>query len=137
MSQPIEDYAVIGDLHTAALVGKDGSVDWLCLPHFDSPSCFSRLLGHASHGAWKIAPAGAPDAVLATRRWYRADSLVLETEFDTPTGTVRVTPEGSPALNHGFDVTPARLITGIITERGVCPATEDGLRAMWSLDRKR
>ncbi len=91
MSQPIEDYAVIGDLHTAALVGMDGSVDWLCLPHFDSASCFARLLGNESHGFWKIAPVGAPESILATRRWYRADSLVLETEFDTPTGTVRIT----------------------------------------------
>ena len=91
MSQPIEHYAVIGDLHTAALVGLDGSVDWLCLPHFDSPSCFTRLLGHESHGFWRIAPAGGPSAILATRRWYRPDTLVLETEFDTVTGTVRVT----------------------------------------------
>ena len=61
MSQHIEDYAVIGDLHTAALVGLDGSVDWLCLPHFDSPSCFARLLGHEEHGFWRIAPAGGAE----------------------------------------------------------------------------
>ena len=91
MSQRIEDYAVIGDLHSAALVGMDGSVDWLCLPHFDSPSCFARLLGDDSHGFWQIAPLGGASAVLATRRWYRPDTLVLETEFDTATGTVRVT----------------------------------------------
>jgi GH15 family glucan-1,4-alpha-glucosidase len=91
MSQRIEDYAVIGDLHTAALVGLDGSVDWLCLPHFDSPSCFSRLLGDESHGFWRLAPAGGKKAILATRRWYRPDALVLETEYDTPTGTVRIT----------------------------------------------
>ena len=83
MSQRIEDYAVIGDLHTAALVGMDGSIDWLCLPHFDSASCFSRLLGDEDHGFWRIAPAGGPSDILATRRWYRPDTLVLETEFDT------------------------------------------------------
>ena len=83
MSQRIEDYAVIGDLHTAALVGIDGSIDWLCLPHFDSPSCFARLLGDEDHGFWKIAPVGGPSAILATRRWYRPDTLVVETEYDT------------------------------------------------------
>ena len=103
MSQRIEDYAVIGDLHTAALVGIDGSIDWLCLPHFDSPSCFARLLGDEDHGFWKIAPAGGPSAILATRRWYRPDTLVVETEYDTATGTVRVTDcmpvrEGHPHL---------------------------------------
>ena len=87
----LEDYAVIGDLHTAAIVGKDGAIDWLCLPHFDSPSCFSRLLGDESHGFWQLYPAGGEAAVVATRRCYREDSLVLETEFDTATGTVRIT----------------------------------------------
>ena len=91
MSQRIEDYALIGDLHTAALVGLDGSVDWLCLPHFDSPSCFSRLLGEEEHGFWRLAPDGGATEIVATRRWYRPDTLVLETEFDTPTGTVRIT----------------------------------------------
>ena len=91
MTQRIEDYAVIGDLHTAAIVGRNGSVDWLCLPHFDSPSCFSQLLGDASHGFWQLAPAGGESAIVASRRSYRKDSLVLETEFDTATGTVRIT----------------------------------------------
>jgi GH15 family glucan-1,4-alpha-glucosidase len=91
MTQRIEDYAVIGDLHTAAIVGLDGSIDWLCLPHFDSPSCFSRLLGDDRHGFWQLAPAGGESAIVATRRWYREDSLVLETEFETKTGKVRIT----------------------------------------------
>ena len=77
MTLPIEDYAVIGDLHTAAIVGRDGSIDWLCLPHFDSPSCFTKLLGDESHGFWQLAPAGGPEAVVSTRRWYREDSLGL------------------------------------------------------------
>jgi GH15 family glucan-1,4-alpha-glucosidase len=91
MTLRIEDYAIIGDLHTAAIVGNDGSIDWLCLPHFDSPSCFTRLLGTDDHGFWQIAPAGGSEAVLATRRQYRPDTLVLETEFTTASGTVRIT----------------------------------------------
>jgi GH15 family glucan-1,4-alpha-glucosidase len=91
MTLRIEDYAVIGDLHTAAIVGKNGSIDWLCLPHFDSPSCFARLLGDESHGFWQLAPAGGDAAIVATRRSYRGDTLVLDTEFDTATGSVRVT----------------------------------------------
>src|ERR1700735_1139529 len=91
MSQRIEDYAVIGDLHSAALVGLDGSIDWLCLPHFDSASCFARLLGTSDHGFWKIAPAGPDGTIVATRRRYREGSLALETEFDTAQGTIRIT----------------------------------------------
>ena len=83
----IEDYALIGDLQTAALVGRDGSVDWLCLPRFDSPSCFAALLGGDEQGHWRIAPVGA---VECTSRAYRGDSLVLETLWETPTGTVKV-----------------------------------------------
>jgi GH15 family glucan-1,4-alpha-glucosidase len=88
MPSRIEDYAVIGDTRTAALVGKDGSIDWLCLPRFDSGACFAALLGDPSHGRWQIAPgAGAPWTV---RRRYRDDTLVLETEFTTRDGVVRV-----------------------------------------------
>jgi GH15 family glucan-1,4-alpha-glucosidase len=67
----IEDYALVGDLQSAALIGKDGAVDWLCLPRFDSPACFAALLGAAEHGRWRIAPAGEPVAI--TRR-YRSSS---------------------------------------------------------------
>ncbi len=84
---PIEDYALIGDTHTAAIVGRDGSIDWLCLPRFDSEACFAQLLGDQSHGFWRIAPTA--DQV-ETRRRYRGDTLVLETEFETPEGVVRL-----------------------------------------------
>ena len=85
----IEDYGIIGDTQTAALVGRDCSIDWLCLPRFDSEACFAKLLGDESNGYWRIAPAGI-DEPRASRRRYRGDTLVLESEFDTPTGTVRV-----------------------------------------------
>lgn len=96
----IEDYALIGDEQTAALVGRDGSVDWLCLPRFDSAACFAALLGGDEHGHWRIAPKGAGDC---TRRAYRPDTLVLDTEWDTDEGSVRVTDlmpqrEGAPDL---------------------------------------
>ena len=83
----LEDYGFIGDLQSAALVGRDGSVDWLCLPRFDSASCFSALLGDERHGRWLLAPAGE---VRATSRRYRPGTLVLETEFETADGAVRV-----------------------------------------------
>jgi GH15 family glucan-1,4-alpha-glucosidase len=84
----IEDYALIGDEQTAALVGMDGSVDWLCLPRFDSAACFARLLGDEDNGYWRIAPVGADRC---TRRAYRRDTLVLDTEWETEHGAVRVT----------------------------------------------
>ncbi|MGH9028376.1 MAG: glycoside hydrolase family 15 protein [Acidimicrobiales bacterium] len=85
----IEDYGIIGDTQTAALVGRDGSIDWLCLPRFDSEACFAKLLGDDRHGYWRVAP--APSAqVTETRRRYREDTLVLETEFETAGGAVRL-----------------------------------------------
>jgi len=84
----IEDYAMVSDLQTAAIVGADGSVDWLCFPRFDSPACFAALLGDESHGRWRIAPVSGGRCA---RRRYRPDTLVLETEWETPEGTVRVT----------------------------------------------
>jgi GH15 family glucan-1,4-alpha-glucosidase len=83
----LEDYGLIGDTHTAALVGYDGSIDWLCLPRFDSGACFAALLGDRKHGRWLLAPAGGHRA---TGRRYRQDTLVLETDFTTAEGTVRV-----------------------------------------------
>jgi GH15 family glucan-1,4-alpha-glucosidase len=88
MALRIEDYALIGDTHTVALVGRNGSVDWLCLPRFDSAACFAGLLGTDDHGSWIVAPSGE---VLATSRRYRPGTLVLETEFETADGAVRVT----------------------------------------------
>ncbi|WP_433855686.1 glycoside hydrolase family 15 protein [Streptomyces kronopolitis] len=88
----IEDYALIGDMQTAALVCRDGTVDWLCLPRFDSPAVFAGLLGTEEHGFWRMGPANGSGSrpVPADRRRYRGDSLVLESEWDTPRGTVRV-----------------------------------------------
>jgi GH15 family glucan-1,4-alpha-glucosidase len=87
MALLIEDYALLGDTQSAALVGRDGSIDWLCLPRFDSGAVFAALLGTEQHGRWLVAPAGE---VTAVRRRYRGESLVLETEFDTAEGTVRL-----------------------------------------------
>ncbi len=87
MSRPIEDYAVIGNCETMALEARDGSIDWLCAPRFDSEACFAALLGDAKHGRWLIAPRGTIAGV--TRR-YRGDTLILETQFETAEGTVVV-----------------------------------------------
>ena len=88
----IEDYALIGDMQSAALVSRDGSVDWLCLPRFDSPACFAALLGTDRNGHWRIAPPAPPDgAKIQVTRRYLADSLILQTDWQTPTGTARVT----------------------------------------------
>ena len=81
----IEDYALIGDCQTAALVGRNGSIDWLCWPRFDSPACFAALVGTPENGYWKICP---EDAGFRARRAYRARSLILETEFETAGGAV-------------------------------------------------
>ena len=85
MALPIEDYALIGDRGTAALVGRDGSIDWLCLPRFDSPACFAALLGTEEHGRWLLAPA---DEVVSTRRRYVDGTALLETTFTTADGEV-------------------------------------------------
>src|SRR5512146_2456610 len=87
MSQRIEDYALIGDCKTAALVGIDGSIDWLSWPRFDSAACFAALLGTPENGRWLIAP--SLEGAEVSRR-YRPGTLVLETEFRTGTGTAVV-----------------------------------------------
>ena len=87
MPQRIEDYALIGDCHTGALVGRDGCIDWLCLPRFDSPSTFGAVLGDDEHGMWRVAPA-APDAEVS--RSYRDGTFTLETRWRTDEGEVLV-----------------------------------------------
>ena len=102
----IEDYALIGDMHTAALVGRDGSIDWLCLPRFDSPSTFGALLGTREHGRWLLQPIAE---ATATRR-YLEDSFVLETTWETDDGAVSVI-EVMPTGDRRADV--VRRITGL------------------------
>jgi GH15 family glucan-1,4-alpha-glucosidase len=103
----IEDYGLIGDRETAALVGRDGSIDWLCLPRFDSPACFAALLDEERAGRWLLAPAsGGP----CTRRRYRGDTLVLESEWDTADGTVRVV-DLMPPRGEAPDV--VRIVEGV------------------------
>jgi GH15 family glucan-1,4-alpha-glucosidase len=103
----IEDYALIGDTQTAALVGLDGSVDWLCFPRFDSDACFAALLGDESHGRWVVAPAGA---VRRTTRAYAGDTLVLETTHETGTGVVRVL-DFMPPRGRAPDI--VRIVEGV------------------------
>lgn len=107
MNARIEDYALIGDEQTAALVGRDGSIDWLCLPRFDSGACFARLLGDEDNGYWRIAPEGAD---ISTRRAYRPGTLVLDTEWETADGTVRVT-DLMPQRERAPDV--VRIVEGV------------------------
>jgi GH15 family glucan-1,4-alpha-glucosidase len=107
MPLAIEDYALIGDTRTAALVGRDGSIDWLCVPRFDSGACFAALLGEPRHGRWRIAPAGELRRV---ERRYRRGTLVLETDFTTASGAVRVT-DCMPLPDGRTEV--ARLVEGL------------------------
>ena len=107
MPLPIEQYALIGDCHTAALVGLDGSIDWLCFPRFDSGACFAALLGAPEHGRWRIGPSGN---ITAVRRKYREGTLILETEFETTEGRVRLT-DFMPASLTRFDV--VRIVEGL------------------------
>ncbi|MGE7384022.1 glycoside hydrolase family 15 protein [Streptomyces sp. NPDC004126] len=110
MTQPIEDYALIGDLMTSALVGRDGSIDWLCLPHFDSAACFAALLGTKENGHWRIAPAAAEGGEPCTRRAYLDGSLVLESYWETDEGTVKVV-DFMPQRDEAPDV--MRIVEGV------------------------
>jgi GH15 family glucan-1,4-alpha-glucosidase len=106
MALPIEDYALIGDRHTAALVGKNGSIDWLCLPRFDSPACFAGLLGDDSHGHWQL----SPTIDYAVSRRYVDGSAALETTFTTADGEVTLL-DVMPTGDNRSDV--VRLVTGV------------------------
>ncbi|MFB6807994.1 glycoside hydrolase family 15 protein [Streptomyces sp. NPDC056387] len=114
MTQPIEDYALIGDLMTSGLVGRDGSIDWLCLPRFDSPACFAALLGDEENGHWSIAPAGAAPGVRCTRRAYIDGSLILESYWDTPDGASFKVIDFMPQRDDAPDV--MRIVEGLSGE---------------------
>ena len=107
MSQRIEDYALIGDCETAALVGRNGSIDWLCWPAFDSDACFAAILGTHKNGRWRIAPSGD---VTGTSRRYLGDTLILETRFETKSGTIALI-DFMPPRGKASDV--VRLVRGI------------------------
>jgi GH15 family glucan-1,4-alpha-glucosidase len=109
----IEDYGLIGDCESAALVGRDGSIDWLCWPRFDSDACFAALLGHPEHGRWLIAPA---DASARSTRRYRGETLILETRFETESGSAVVVDFMPPRGGLASD-----LIRLVIGERGIVP----------------
>ncbi len=125
MSHPIEDYALLGDGETAALLNRDGSIDWLCWPRFDDDACFAALLGTAENGHWLLAPM-AP--VTQRSRRYQDDTLVMETDFATAEGAVRITDfmpmrKGASAL--------VRIVVGL---RGT---TSDAMRAAPALRLRR
>jgi GH15 family glucan-1,4-alpha-glucosidase len=106
VSRPIEDYAMIGDRHTAALVSRDGSIDWLCVPRFDSPACFAALLGDEDNGRWQLCPIGEYEV----SRAYVDNSAALQTTFSTPTGVVTLL-DVMPTNDGRVDV--IRRVTGV------------------------
>jgi len=106
MTARIEDYAIIADCQSVALVANDGSLDWLCLPRFDSDACFAALLGTRDNGCWKIAPEGE---VRAVRRRYRPGTLILETDFETAEGAITLI-DLMPISGQGTDV--VRIVVG-------------------------
>jgi GH15 family glucan-1,4-alpha-glucosidase len=114
MSFPIEDYAIIGNTCTAALVARDGSIDWLCMPRFDSAACFAALLGDNTHGRWLLAPGCA---VRATRRRYRGETLILETEFECDGGVATIA-DFMPIAHRQNQVDVVRVVSG---KRGRVP----------------
>jgi GH15 family glucan-1,4-alpha-glucosidase len=103
----IEDYGFLSDTQTGALVSRDGCVDWLCFPRFDSPACFASLLGEKENGHWRFFP---DEEVTAVRRRYRGDTLILETELETRDGAVRLIDFMPP---RGDDPDMIRIIEGL------------------------
>ena len=101
MGAAIEDYGIIGDCETVALVGRNGSIDWLCLPRFDSDACFAALLGTAQNGRWLLAPTSA---IQKTSRRYQDHTLILETRFDTAEGSVTVIDFMRPRSGHSLSL---------------------------------
>jgi len=112
VSSPIEDYGMIGDCHTAALVSREGSIDWLCLPSFDSAACFAALLGTSEHGYWLITP---ECPIKRIHRRYREDTLILETTFETEAGTVTLVDCMTPTTDT------ADLLRQVIGQSGNVP----------------
>jgi GH15 family glucan-1,4-alpha-glucosidase len=110
----IEDYALIGDLQTAALVGRDGSIDWCCFPRFDSGACFAALLGTPDNGRWLLAP---QEEIRRSTRRYRNDTLILESVFETPSGAVRAI-EFMPPRGEAPDI--VRIVEGLDGEVPMC-----------------
>jgi len=129
MPLPLEGYALLGDCETAALVGIDGSVDWLCWPRFDSAACFAALLGGPEHGCWKLAPDQPP---LSVRRAYRDDTLVLETVFDTADGQVALI-DFMPPRGENSDL--VRIVEGrrgsVCMEMDLCLRFDYGRTVPW------
>ena len=116
----IEEYAIIGDCSTCAVVGRTGSIDWLCWPRFDSPACFSALLGDSRNGRWLIAPRAAESKVT---RCYRGDSLILETLFETADGSFAVIdfmPPFSAAAGATGNSSVVRIVEGRTGRRRSC-----------------
>ena len=110
----VEDYALIGDLQTAALVGRDGSIDWCCFPRFDSGSCFAALLGTPDHGRWLLAP---QDEIRRSQRRYRNDTLILESIFETDGGALRAI-DFMPPRGEAPDI--VRIVEGLDGEVTMC-----------------
>ncbi|MEQ8696414.1 MAG: DUF5911 domain-containing protein, partial [Bauldia litoralis] len=108
LSKPIEDYGLIGNMMSAALVGTDGSIDWLCLPRFDSPACFAAILGAPDHGRWLISPR---EKVVKSSQRYVPGTAVLETRLETETGAVTIT-DFMPLSDNEEQVDLVRIVRG-------------------------
>ncbi len=112
MSKPIEDYGLIGNMISAALVSRDGSIDWLCLPRFDSPACFAALVGDENNGRWRISPS---DGEYRVTRRYLPDTAILETRFETSTGAATLT-DFMPLTEDEERVDVVRIVNGVSGE---------------------